>query len=240
VTTVLLVRHAHVDAIGVWLAGRSDGVALSAQGREEAHRLACAVADACQLHAIYASPLARAEETAAALARRQSLQVATDPALIEVDFGRWTGRRFSELEGDPRWHAFNQSRATATIPGGEDLYRAQRRALDAIAHAAAAHPGGIVAYVTHAEIVRLALLAYRSWPLDRYASIEIEPASVTTVQVQAGVVRVLDVNARPHLSSSPSSRSVGCARPDVAHGEAAATHVVESSGGGADRSGPGA
>ena len=56
-----------------------------------------------ELVAIYSSPLERALQTAHALARYQACVVHEDDNLLEVDFGRWTGHSFVELEADPAW-----------------------------------------------------------------------------------------------------------------------------------------
>jgi broad specificity phosphatase PhoE len=101
-TTFLLVRHAHVDAVGNSLAGRRDGVHLSEQGRREAAELARWLAGE-RIDRIYSSPLERARETAAELADGRTLRVEPTAQWTEFDFGEWTGRSFAELDGDPRW-----------------------------------------------------------------------------------------------------------------------------------------
>jgi probable phosphoglycerate mutase len=148
----------------------------------------------CHLAAIYSSPLARARATASAIARHQRMRVDVCDALNEIDFGAWTGRRFAALDADPQWHVFNRARATATIPGGETAQAAQRRIVAAIGHLAGRHRGHTIALVSHAEIVRCALLHYRGESLDRYHQIEIAPASVSAVTVWPTGSHVLFIN----------------------------------------------
>lgn len=191
--TVLLIRHAVTDAVGVWLAGRTR-VPLSAAGRAQAARLARAIAGRVHLDAIYTSPLIRARATARALGRPQRVDVQTCDDLLEIDFGRWTGMAFAALESDPAWQRFNRARGTATIPGGEQPRDAQHRMVSAIARLAARHAGATIALVSHAEPIRLGLLHYRSMPLDRYAELDVAPASVSAVSVSDGPVQILYVN----------------------------------------------
>lgn len=196
-TTVLLIRHAHTDAIARRrLSGRLLGITLSALGVLEAEELGRTLGASCRLAAIYSSPLERAHETATAIARYQEARVELCDALLEVDFGVWTGRTFDELDGDPRWHDFNHARASAMIPGGERPLAVQRRIVAAVERLAAKHPGATIALVTHAEIVRFALLQYRSESLDLYHELKIEPASVSAVSISPDGVYVQFVNRR--------------------------------------------
>jgi broad specificity phosphatase PhoE len=193
-STVLLVRHALTDAVGAWLAGRSAGVPLSAAGRAQAARLGRALAARVRLDAIYASPLDRAQATAAELAHHQGLDVRTCDDLAEIDFGAWTGKQFAILDRDPAWQLFNRTRSIATIPEGEQPRDAQQRMLAAIARLSGMHPGATIALVTHAEPVRLTLLHYKSMSLDQYHELDIEPASVSAVSLSPAGAQILYVN----------------------------------------------
>jgi probable phosphoglycerate mutase len=192
-TTVLLIRHAHTDAIGAWLTGRAD-VHLSAVGIAQAERLGRSLSRSCAIAAIYTSPLARARSTAAAVGRHQSLGVRICDDLSDIDFGEWSGRSFAELERDPAWRRFNTSRATAHVPGGEQPGDVQHRIVGAIARLTAAHQNETIAIVSHADVIRFALLHYEGRSLDLYHSFEVEPASVSAVSPSAAGTRVLYIN----------------------------------------------
>ncbi len=192
-TTVLLIRHARIDAIARRrLCGRLLGISLSATGVSEAEELGRTLAASCRLAAIYSSPLERAHDTATSIARHQDVGVELCGALLEIDFGVWTGRRFNELDADPRWHDFNDTRTTAIIPGGEEPMAVQRRIVRAIERLATKHRGATIALVTHAEIVRFALRHYGSATPDH--ELEIAPASVSAVNVSPDGVYVQFVN----------------------------------------------
>jgi probable phosphoglycerate mutase len=194
-TTTLLVRHAHTDAIGVRLSGRTRGLHLSAQGRAEADRLGRGLA-AEALAAIYSSPLERAVETAMAIARQQRTSVRIVEELSEIEFGDWTGKTFAELEHDHAWHVFNTRRSTASIPNGESAAATQARMLTVMRRLAQAHQGQRVALVSHGDPLRYAVLHLAGVPLDRYDDVQILPASVSAVSWLPDGPRLLYVNDR--------------------------------------------
>jgi broad specificity phosphatase PhoE len=192
-TTVLFVRHAHTSALGVWLCGRACGVSLSSLGQTQARALGESL-QSTPLAALYYSPLERAHTTALAIASRQSCAMETCDDLTEIDFGLWTGQTFAELEHDQRWHAFNEARASAIIPGGERPADVQIRVVAAARRLAAAHSGKTIALVTHADVIRMALLYFLSRSMDLYHSITIDPASVSTVVMSPAGTHVVSIN----------------------------------------------
>jgi broad specificity phosphatase PhoE len=194
-TTVLLIRHAETDAVGRCLSGRATGVPLNAAGTIQAERLGQALAG-CPLAAIYTSPLERAVQTAAAIGRYQAVPVRHASELLEIDFGRWTGKTFIELELDQAWQQFNSQRSTAVIPGGEPLAGVQARIIAAVSRLGARHAGTSIALVSHADVVRCAVLHYLGATLDEYARFEIDTASVTGLSLGHGGTQVVTVNAR--------------------------------------------
>jgi broad specificity phosphatase PhoE len=194
VTTVLLIRHAHTDAVGRTLSGRTPGVSLSAEGARQAARLGEALNCGVRLTAIYSSPLCRATQTANALALCQQIPVQVCDQLVEMDFGEWTGRSFSDLDTDPSWRLFNERRSISVTPSGEQIGDAQRRIVEAIATIGRRHRGGTIALVSHAELVRLAVLFYSAMSIDLYHRCEIAPASVTQLSIEGTNVRLEYVN----------------------------------------------
>ena len=80
-TTVHLLRHGEVHNPNGVLYGRMDGYHLSDLGRQMAHRVADALERRDIAHVV-ASPLERAQETAAPVARTHGLEVGTDSRVI--------------------------------------------------------------------------------------------------------------------------------------------------------------
>lgn len=83
-TVVHLLRHGEVENPDKILYGRLPGYHLSALGRKMADRAAEALAG-YDISAVIASPLERAQETAAPIAAVHGLQVRTDGRLIESE-----------------------------------------------------------------------------------------------------------------------------------------------------------
>lgn len=195
-----LVRHALCDGVGSILRGRAPGVSLNDEGREQAAWLADRLRDE-RLHAIYSSPLERARETAEAIAVPHRLPVCIEPGLNEVDFGEWTGRTVSDLEQHPRWRAFNERRGATRVPGGELMLEVQMRMITAIDSLRERHPWGTVLAVSHGDVIKAALAHYLRISLDHILCFEIDPASVSTLEVGRTGTRVIRLND----SASPLS-----------------------------------
>lgn len=192
-TTFYLIRHAAHDWLGRGIAGRLPGVNLNAAGREQAKRLAVRLGDV-PFAAVYASPLERARETAEPLAARVGLPLQTLDEINEINFGDWTGKTFPELDGDPRWPAFNTFRSGTRIPDGETMAEVQLRMVTAMERLRDKNPDGAVALVGHGDPITAAVAYFLGVPLDLCGRIEIEPASVSIVALADWGPRVLRVN----------------------------------------------
>lgn len=171
---VHLVRHAAFDGMRERLVGRNDAP-LNGDGRRQALELAARLLP-LGVRAIHTSPQRRARETADVLAARLRLPVLAAPEFDEIDFGDWTGRPFVTLSEDPAWRRFNEQRDSAIIPNGETLEAVGarvRRGLDRIRDLA-----GPAIVVTHAEIVRGAILMATDRRWGDWVAIDVAPASV--------------------------------------------------------------
>lgn len=154
------------------------GIHLSEKGKAQVSRLARLLRGE-PIAALYSSPLERAKETAAAL----GLPICVHNAFQEIDYGEWTGRTFDTLAQDPRWRAWNDRRGAACVPGGESMLEVQARVVGGIESICAAHPSGRIAVVTHGDIIRAAVMFYKSIPLDCIHRIEVHPASISRIDV---------------------------------------------------------
>jgi probable phosphoglycerate mutase len=184
----LLVRHGTCAQTADVLLGRAIDAPLDERGEREAAAVAARLAGE-RPALIEASPRRRTQQTAQAIAARLGLPVTTSPALDELDFGAWAGRRFDELATDPAWLAWNGRRASATTPSGEDMPGVQARITAHLGRLARAFPTSTIILVTHAEMIRAALLHYLGLSADRWQELSIEPASVSTLRVAARSAR---------------------------------------------------
>lgn len=197
-TTILLVRHAEPAAPKDILLGRNDEVGLSRRGLECAAGLAERLGR-LPISAIWSSPLKRALRTARPIAEKLALSVQIAHSLTEIDYGRWTGRRLAELESDPYWHSYNQARSAAQIPEGEKIEAVERRVIALLQTWAQDYPAKLIVAVTHAEIIRIALLHSIGLSIDRYDQIEISLCSVSALAFEAMRPRVICLNASAEL-----------------------------------------
>jgi broad specificity phosphatase PhoE len=188
-----LVRHAMCDGVGFVLNGRAPGVRLNAEGREQATALAERLRDE-PLRAIYCSPVERARETAEAIAAPHQLTPCIEPGLDEIDFGEWTGRTIGDLQQLPRWRAFNERRSVTSVPGGELMLDVQARVVAAIDLLRERHPRDRVVAVSHGDVIKAAIAHYLRASLDHISFFEIDPAGVSTLEVERSGARMIRLN----------------------------------------------
>jgi probable phosphoglycerate mutase len=199
-TILLLIRHASNDCVKEGrLAGLTPGVHLNAQGQREAADLARRL-NHVSLHAIYASPLDRTRETAQAIAQCQKLDVQICDGLIEVDVGEWTGKLIKDLEPTDAWRQLIAQPNAFRFPGGDSIPQVQTRIVAAIDAIVAAHPDQVVAVVSHADPIKLALAHYLAMDVSQFNRIVINPASVSVLMFGArgaALYRLNDAGALP-------------------------------------------
>jgi probable phosphomutase (TIGR03848 family) len=205
---LLLIRHALTDQTGKRLYGRRPGVGLSDRGREQAAALADRVATV-RPAALYSSPLERCVETAAPIAEATGLEVERLPAILEIDYGKWTGRQFSSLRGTKLWERVRRRPSAARFPEGEAMMDVQRRVVDALEEVAARHPRDAVAVVSHGDPIALALAHFLGLHIDLFQRIIAPPASVSAVVLSEAaplVVRMGDTGTLEDIRPRPSRR----------------------------------
>jgi len=199
-TTFLLLRHAAHTLAGDVLAGHTPGVHLSRQGQQQAQQLVARLA-ALPIAAIYSSPLERTMQTAQALASRLNLPVQASASFAEIDFGEWSGKRFDELAGDPRWQAWNSFRSSAPLPNGGLMLEVQWRAVAALQSLCRQYPDQLVAIVSHADVIKAVIAHYLGLHLDLFQRIEISPASASVITVDEWGARLIRLNDTGELTS---------------------------------------
>ncbi|MER6682163.1 bifunctional RNase H/acid phosphatase [Streptomyces olivaceoviridis] len=202
--TLVLLRHGETPLTPQKRFSGSGGTdpSLSAAGREQAHRVAEALARRGTIQAIVASPLARTRETAEIVAARLNLDVTLDDGLRETDFGAWEGLTFGEVrERHPddldAWLADPEAHPTG---GGESFAETATRIAATRDKLVAAHAGRTVLLVTHVTpiktFVRLALGA----PPTSLFRMELSAASLSAVAYYAdGNASVRLFNDTSHL-----------------------------------------
>jgi len=192
--TIHLVRHGHHALLGRTLCGRKNGVPLDDIGCEEMAR--CAINLSPRPSFIQSSPQRRCMQSASILGAHFRLPIEIVPAFDELDYGEWTGRPFDELSRDPQWSRWNRRRSSARPPAGESMRSLQNRVVSHLEQLRDDPGAGTVVAVSHAEPIRAALLYYARRRLDDFMSIEIDPASVSTLSADRGGFRITGINQR--------------------------------------------
>jgi alpha-ribazole phosphatase len=202
-TQLILVRHGRTD----WndakrLQGHAD-VPLNAAGRRQARWVARRLAGDV-IHAVYSSDLCRARETAELAVAGRGLAVVTEPRLRELDFGRWEGRVYDEIQADFAGHVLAWERDPANVapPGGETLAELTERVAAALSDILKAHAGQTVLVVAHGgSIQALLCLAYGLAP-RRHWQFRVDSASVSVLHLYPEGPILSLLNDTSHLKES--------------------------------------
>jgi broad specificity phosphatase PhoE len=187
---LIIVRHGRTaaNASGLLL-GRADPE-LDELGHAQAAALAAAVP---RVDRVVASPLRRAQQTAAAF----GAPVETDERWIELDYGEWDGQPIGQVPA-VAWAAWRQD-LDFCPPGGEclaDLGRRVRAACDDLVDAATV---GDVVVVTHVSPVKAAV----AWALGVGDEVTwrmyVAPASITRVDFRETRAVLVSFDEVAHL-----------------------------------------
>jgi broad specificity phosphatase PhoE len=145
------------------------------------------------LTAVYTSPLARARETAAVVARPHALTPTVADGLKEIDLGEVEGRAFDDYPPDLR-DALLRDPTRARFPRGETYAELRRRVCPAVDEIVARHRDSTVAAITHAGPIRALLAAWLHVADDAIFRIDQRYGSVNLVDWIEGVPLVRLVN----------------------------------------------
>jgi probable phosphoglycerate mutase len=228
--TILLVRHGQNEWVKQKrLAGWIDGVHLDETGQKQAQQAAARLTH-LPVAAVYSSPLARCQETAAFIAEALQLEVEQLHPIGEVHYGEWEGAEIETLAKEKSWYAVQHYPSRFRFPGGESLREVQGRAVDALEEIALRHDSrATVVVVSHADLIKLVLAHYLGIHIDLFQRIVISPASVSVLALMDnGMVRVVRVNDDGPLQPPPADKeeAEGEEQP-VAETESRARHNGE-------------
>ena len=200
-TLVILVRHAHSTANGSGiLAGRTEGVHLSALGKVQAKKLSSRLGE-IPLKALRSSPLVRCQETIDPWIKyRQKSIPYSKPSLVfdedlaEVDYGLWSGKKLRSLSRDPLWKTIQRTPSQVTFPEGEGLLAMQERSMRSLHDALSQRGKGHVLLVSHGDVLKSIVASALNMHLDEFQRIVIDPASISILDFSGEKTRVLLLN----------------------------------------------
>lgn len=193
---IVLLRHAHSVANEKnLLAGRTAGISLSKTGREQAGDLISRLG-ATQFDEVATSPLQRCRETidpwlASAGSKNR---VVVDESLSEVDYGQWSGKTLASLRRKAQWKVVQDFPSQMIFPDGESLLEMQGRALSGFYRLNALKGKGPRLLVSHGDVIKSIVAHCLGMHLDQFQRLVIEPASLTIIDTDAGVSRLVRFN----------------------------------------------
>jgi broad specificity phosphatase PhoE/ribonuclease HI len=201
-TTTLLLRHGQT---ALSIEKRFSGIGdppLTEFGLEQAAAAAERLRDS-RAKIVIASPLRRAQQTAAAVASVLGVDVRTEPGFQETDFGDWEGYTFGEVR--EKWpkemDAWLASTAVAP-PHGESFDATAVRVRQARDRVLAAHGGSTVIIVSHVTPIKTLLRMALEAPPSSLYRMHLDLACLSNVQWFAdGPAVVRSMNETHYLSA---------------------------------------
>jgi broad specificity phosphatase PhoE len=194
---LILVRHGQTDAnLNRVLQGQSDG-ALNATGLQQAETLAIHLKD-FPVDQIISSPLRRAQETAAAIARYHHLHIKTEVLLREWNCGL--------LDGVPA-EVFRKKLQESDGPlslfrpeGGETLWEVRQRAAGFLNHLTANYQGQTVLVCTHGDFMRALMSLIQQIDIEQASDVFFENASYSILELENGRWNLIALNQSSGIS----------------------------------------
>ena len=199
---ILLLRHATTDMVDTHLCGDEPGIRLNGLGRKQAAALARRIPP---VDALLSSPIDRALETARIVGALKRLRPKIVEEFREFDFGRWAGKRFTDLARDPQWRRFEENTPSVRAPGGESMRDVRSRSVSALeAMVELNNRNKTIVVVSHSAIIRALLTHAADAPLRNYWRFTSEPASISELQYDGArgfyIRRVNDCAHLEHLA----------------------------------------
>jgi len=206
-THILLIRHAVNDFVKTGkLAGWTPEVHLNDEGKAQAEALGKRLAEAPIKH-LYASPLERTMETAEFIRQHHAhLEIRQTRELGEVDYGDWQGMSIAALQTRKMWHVVQEYPSRAYFPNGETMRGVQTRAVNAVEALVVAHPGELIAVVSHADLIKMVLAHFLGMHLDNFQRIVVSPASISSLMLGYGRPYVATMNDMAHVTQMEQER----------------------------------
>jgi broad specificity phosphatase PhoE len=206
-TTLFLVRHGRTGWNKEQIFRGTKDVPLDAVGREEA----LMVGEWLKMEgirAVYSSPLARAKETADAIARFHSVGVQVMVGLNDLNFGEWEGLSLAAVKKQypDLYRQWLQAPHQVVFPGGEGLDAVRSRAMGAVEEIIERHPQETVALVSHRVVLKVLICALLGLDNSHFWNIGQDTAAVNCFHYKDGKWIVASLNDTCHLKGVGEER----------------------------------
>jgi probable phosphoglycerate mutase len=186
VTRIILVRHGHVEGISPErFRGRRD-IELSPLGTRQARAAAQRIAAQWHPTALYASPLRRCVQTAAAIGAACGLAPTVLDDLNDLHYGDWEWRTYDEvrLQCPELFACWFAAPHLVRFPSGESLQDLVARAANVLRLVRERHAQQTVVLVGHSSGNRAVLLQMLDQPLSAYWRLGQDPGSVSEIELR--------------------------------------------------------
>ena len=210
-TTFIVLRHAQSTANerGL-LAGQLPGIHLSATGVDEAEAIKEALSKV-KIDRVISSPLERCLQTIEPLVSAKKLKITIDHRLIEMNYGRWSGKKLKLLSLRPLWRKIQSSPSEVTFPDGESFSKMSLRVGKLLEELHRKFPKESILLITHGDICKFIATYFLTLPLNDLQKFLVKPASLSIYHYTSSkaTVEVFNSSATKTLSiTSDATRSM--------------------------------
>ena len=201
---LILVRHGETHLNRERRIQGINDTPLSEHGRSQAEAAARQLARDLPFK-LYASPIARASETAAIISGALGVPSTAISELREADAGELQGLTGAEMrERFPEFvRLWDEDSGTAQMPGGESLTQVQQRAWPALTRISEAHHGETVVAVSHNFVIQTIVCKVLDIPLKHFRRLRQDLGAITRLDVDGSKWIVASLNETAHLESVP-------------------------------------
>ena len=197
-TRLLLLRHAEVEESHQHVFGGRLDMNLSPLGHEQAVALAKYLRQQ-SFAAIYASPMKRVQQTLAPLLAGGTPAPVVLDGLREMDFGDWTGMRWSDIatRHNASTSQWLELLARGDVPGAENEKVFRQRVEPCWRQILHDHPDQTVVVACHGGVVRMLLAIGLGLSLGQLGSFAVDYASVTVMEAHSDRTVLRSLNFTP-------------------------------------------
>lgn len=200
---LFLIRHGQTS----WnLEGRYQGnndIELNQVGIKQA-KLAAKYLSRVEFANIYSSPLKRTLYTAEKIKGRRDLETKVRDDLKEMNFGKWEGMKFSEINEKYHrdYHNWLEDPYSNGPTDGENFKEITERTTAEIGRIVSENTdGSSVAVVAHGGVILSLLVYWLQIPLARWKSIIQRQGAINIVVIDKGYPYISAINYTGHLKS---------------------------------------
>jgi len=177
-TLILFVRHGECEGnIKGLFRGRTD-FPLNQRGHAQVEDLGHELKNYL-IQNIYSSPLARARQTAEAIAKQCNVKIKIEKNLNNIELGNWEGlKKIRIAEQYPKeWNMWINTPETLEIDGMETLGNVQKRAKKCLDHLVKENRGKTFAIVSHRAVLKPLIAACLNMNSPYFWKIHLDTAS---------------------------------------------------------------